>query len=762
MKYIVLVVTLTLSLLSVRADSFVGMENYPQAVSAVPDYLKFQQGKQIEGALIQDVLYPTLGFPALIESDDHTLSALFHCSTKPLGATLILSKKINGSDVPFLSVEADSFEKLKNQNICKVTATIPPVLPATVFDLTIRLIGGAHFFSPHAVGFVKDGPIRFIVFADPQIEDLQAKSATKMNYNDHMYPGYSDSLLDYSIQEGIIGISISQYNISQTDFVTTLGDIVFSIDYNKEYIQIADFLLHSEIPMFAVPGNHDGYAQFNDQNDFNSGLLFDGLNYWRAFVGPVSSAFKVKGKTLLMLNTYGGTAARRASGPPLGIGDNAVTPVSNFGGFLEDTMLTWIGNILLQQDVVGIFSHQLPLGLPQEERYHAMQKFPKNSALGAALNFQEWNYETAAFDSNPADTIADETPDNNTGTTLAREISLYDKPIAYFSGHAHIDRNNCFKKGENLIPDTDITASKDVCFYQTTTAASSGSHYWGIRPVSFENGVFHANYLCDGDEPCYPDSSEHPGFQSIPTGNLWVEYHWKDQSSLYLGGDGTSEVVRATVTNYLPTNVPVTLRFILPSHDGGYSINNTDFSIDGIAQSENGALTYLTVSGTIAAGTTEEQFLKKDFHATKLDISVKVEKGSSDGIHPVIVCPETVQAEETVQCEIDDNKKLISYAWTVNGVLLSARPTISFPAEQCDGQCTVSVKVFDTYGRNGTAETTVAVTEPTNEDSDIDTDSVLETEQTDADTECDNEYDDEDEAVPHKTSNGCSALLLPF
>ncbi|MCK5807716.1 metallophosphoesterase, partial [bacterium] len=555
------------------SDSFVGMEGYLQESQVTPDYLDFYQTEVIEGGEVSTILYPTLGFPALITSENETMSVFFRCSAEPLGVTVILSKNINGKEVVFLTKEADKTSLLAGQSVCKLEVTIPAVLPATVFNLALRLVGGVTHSSRNAVGFVNDGSIKFFILADPQIEDLQAKNATDMNYNNKQYPGYSSSILDYSIQEGIIGVSIAQYNITPVDFIISLGDMVFGINYPKEYRDIVDFILNSEVPFFATPGNHDGYAQFNDSNNFSSDLKFDGLNYWRSFFGPVSSAFSVKGKTFIMLNTYSGTPERRASGPPIGIGDNAAVPVSNYGGFLRESEQNWVDAILKQKTVVGIFSHQLPLGLlGKDEPYTAMEKFPDNSIIGG-LTHEEWNFESDAYDSDIGDSILNETMSFNTGTRLTFSLSLYEKPISYFAGHAHIDKNICFEKGDLLIPETEVKATRNICFFQTTTASTSGSYYWGIRPVTIDDDTVLANYLCDDNAQCRPNSDENPGFQSIPTGNLWTSYHWAEAKSIYRGGDGITSIVRAKVTNYLPQDTDIILRFVMPANPSGYAID---------------------------------------------------------------------------------------------------------------------------------------------------------------------------------------------
>ena len=193
-----------------------------------------------------------------------------------------------------------------------------------------------------------------------------------------------------------------------------LGDLVFGIDYQREYEDILGLVLNLEVPFFPVPGNHDGYAKFVEQNNLTTDVDWDGLQYWTKFIGPLFYAFEFKGKTFLMLNTYDGTPVRRAAGDALGIGDNAAVPVSNWGGFLTFESLLWAESIISDNDVFGLFSHMMPLGQNATEKYHKMKKFPKESVIGVS-DSQEWNIETSEWDSNPTDIIFNETQTANTG-----------------------------------------------------------------------------------------------------------------------------------------------------------------------------------------------------------------------------------------------------------------------------------------------------------------------------------------------------------
>ena len=739
------------------ADSFVGMENYPHIPQATPDYLAFQQTEIVEGGEVTTILYPTLGFPALITREEKTMSALFRCSAEPLGVTVILSKNINGEEVVFLRKEADKVSRLAGQSVCKVEVAIPAILPATVFNLALRLVGGVTHFSRNSVGFIDDGPIQFFIFADPQIEDLQAKNATDMNYNSKQYPGYSSSILDYSIQEGIIGASIAQYNITPVDFITSVGDMVFGINYPKEYRDIVNFILNSEVPFFATPGNHDGYAQFSDPNNFASDLKFDGLNYWRSFLGPVSSAFTVNDKTFIMLNTYSGTAERRASGVPIGIGDNAAVPVTNYGGFLRESEQNWVDAILEQKTVAGIFSHQLPLGLSGDDPYTAMEKFPANSIIGGWVH-EEWNFESDSYDSDLSDSILNETPQFNTGTRLAFSLSLYDKPISYFAGHTHVDRNLCFEKGDILVPNTEIEATENICFFQTTTISTSGAHYWGMRFVTIDGDTVSANYQCEDNAQCRPDSEENQGFQSIPTGNLWAAYHWGEAESIYRGGDGITPIARATITNYLPQDTDIVLRFVMPANPSGYTIDDENFVIDDIIFSKDKAIAYIILRGTIAAGSTPEQFYSRDFQAESIELTLKTETGTTEGLHPTIICSEDIFRGDDVSCRVEDETSLIRFAWKLDDSVISDDTTLDFSSNLCEASCEISVQLFDSYGRFGTATTTVTVQEQPSEEPDEIPE--VDNEPAEIDDEIPDETEDEDvENRPVKTGS-CSALFV--
>ena len=203
--------------------------------------------------------------------------------------------------------------------------------------------------------------------------------------------------------------------------------------------------------------------------------------------------------------------------------------------------------------------------------------------------------------------------------------------------------------------------------------------------------------------------------------------------------------------------MPIVLRFLMPANPSGYAIDSDDFVIDDIALSEDKSVAYIILRGSIDAGSTEEQFYDKDFHKTELEITLKKEIGSHDGLHPTIVCPDEVFRGDEIVCSVENSKEFIRFVWKVDGTLVSADQTISFSSNKCSATCDVSVQLFDKFGRFGDASTSVAVNEQPVEEPDeqpeID-------EMPDEDSVDDDSSLDEDvENKPVKTGS-CTALFV--
>lgn len=670
----ILFFVLLAGIFSLGAESFLSIHGYPQAQKELPDYQLQTQVTEIINPRIQRILYPVFGFPAMITKDDDVFSFIIKNDSEPDLEYVRITRQHFTKTYVFADLKVDSVENI-GENIYRVYTSVAITLPSFRYDLTVKLKGEEFdIVSGNSIFFpIEREETSFYVWADTQIEDLQSKRAGSMNYNSGDYPGKSDSILDFSRQEGIIGTTISQINSGTSHFVTLLGDLVFGINYQREYEDILNLVLNLEVPFFPVPGNHDGYAKFVEQNDLTTDVDWDGLQYWTKFIGPLYYSFQFKGKTYLMLNTYDGTPVRRAAGSALGIGDNAAVPVSNWGGFLTFGSLFWAERMLNDYNVFGLFGHMMPLGHNATGKYHAMKKFPKDSIIPIDGS-QEWNIESSDYDSNPNDLIFNETQKANTGVALAAKMSLQSPPPIYFSGHTHVDKIFNFASGDQLVEGSGAIAIENMEFIMTTTGATSGTEYWGIRKIEFnddDDGNVNYNYYCERGVSCRPSyDDEKKGFQSIPEGNIWTTYRWiegeVEDSSVFVGGNGSSDTVNAEVMNYLPTDEDITLRFIMPLAENGYKLDNKKFSIVDGAVSKDLTGIILTVRGSILAGTTYEQFLAKDF--SRKSEFVTLFPSVEEVITPEITHPVTIFEDEPIFAEVTNSDEFISLIWIRNKI----------------------------------------------------------------------------------------------
>ncbi len=750
---------------SLSGESFVSIQGYPQERSEVPDYQFQTQTTMVLNQTIDRILYPVIGFPAMVTAADPEMSFIIRSENIPEIDNIRIVREIGGNVKEFQDLIPYSIEQC-GSGLYKVKMIVPVILPSVRYDLSVKLKGEEFpIISRNSVFFSEfDASTKFFIWADPQIEDLQSKMAGDLNYNSGEYPYKSDSILDFSRQEGIIKTTISNLNMGDRHFVTMLGDIVFGINYQREYEDILSLIVNLEIPFFPVPGNHDGYAKFTEQNNLFSPLDWDGLQYWTKFVGPLHYAFNFNGQTFLMLNTYDGTPQRRAAGDALGIGDNAAVPVSNWGGFLTDRSLSWIEIMMDDYDVFGLFSHMLPLGQNATGLYHPMRKFPKDSIK--YKENQEWNIETSEWDSDLTDLIFNETDKINTGVKTAEYMTKQSPSPIYFSGHTHQDRIYLFEKGEELVPESGVFAADDMEFIMTTTAATSGQLYWGFRKVDVGvTGDVSYNYTCGRGVNCMPSSETEKGFQSVPAGNMWVTYTWNsfgnDNESIFTGGDGFSDTVNAEVMNYLPTEEPVTLRFFMPAGKS-YKIENPKFHISNAAVSKDMTTLILTVKGSVAAGSEMDKFLAKDF-SRKVEF-VTVTPSTATAVEPQIEYPQTIFEDEPLSAEVKNGDDFLSLVWIRNKIEFAQGETFSVKFDNYQDVETIFLIYIDKSGVHGTALFKTDIQKRPEEEPDEEVSEEIE-ETADPDvTEINEIQEDSDEdsntEEPKKKKSGCSVTVI--
>ncbi|HRZ78922.1 MAG TPA: hypothetical protein P5044_02840, partial [bacterium] len=237
-----------------HSESFLSIHGYPQTKMAVDDYQIQTQTTSIINQTINDIIYPALGFPALITAADPEMSFIIRSEDLPVFEYVRITREIAGNHTEFADLVPVLIEKC-GEKMYRVKCPVPVILPSARYDLTVK-IAGRQFTSVawNSVFFPEfDVNTKFYIWTDPQIEDLQSKNAGDLNYNSGEYPYKSDSILDFSRQEGVIKATISHINAGNPHFVTVLGDIVFGINYQREYEDILALLINLEVPVFPVP-----------------------------------------------------------------------------------------------------------------------------------------------------------------------------------------------------------------------------------------------------------------------------------------------------------------------------------------------------------------------------------------------------------------------------------------------------------------------------------------------------------------------------
>lgn len=776
-------------------ESVISINRFPQNSNVFDDYQIQTQTKAILNPAINGILYPVIGFPAMVTPDEPCFSVIFRYNgNQPFEYVKIIRLDDSGR-TEFLNISPYSsahgyfgLEKI-GENIVKLSVCTSILLPEAKYDIALKMPDSEEMISRNAIFFPhyeESDPAKFLIVADPQIEDLLSKKTDDMNFNPENYPFYAEnSLLNYDQQFGIIKATFSQLNSADTNFSVMLGDIAYGRNYQQEYSDFYDMMTKLEIPMFSIPGNHDGYAQFTTVDDLTSPLESDGLEYWAKFLGPMNNAFNFRNKTYLLLNAYDGTPQRRASNQ-IGIGDTGASPVANWGGYLAEKTLKWAEIMLEDNDVAAVFGHMTPLGQDGTGVYHANRAFSKIYGIVSVIDEQEWNFDSSSWDSGAFEWDFDsnlwvidefdsnETQTSNNGVSLTSFLTKKAKPPIYFSGHTHHDKVFTFEKGTELIPGTGVIAPEKMEFIMTTTMATSGSgDYWGFRRVAMSEDEVSYNYTCERYENCSVKKGS--GMQSVPSGNLWVNYSWQhgseNKESIFSGGDGTAIKVTAEIVNYLPTDEEITLRFIMPSTQYGYQLDNENFKIVDAAASSDLSKVIIIAKGNIAAGSTLDAFYNRNF--TKFTDYVTISPLNEGEVSvPEVEYTAVVSESIPASGKVLNADKFASLIWQVKYLTHSEPDDFASGSSFADYHC--SPDLSDLYlryttltGASGTVQLPVEfkLDEPDDEpvydedetpDNDNTEEEIPETESDD-----DSEEPDEDtQPAIKKKGSGCSAIIL--
>ncbi len=494
--------------------------------------------------------------------------------------------------------------------LTEITCTVPASTPRESYDLSVRLPDGRQATHRRAVRVLHraTGPRRIVVVADHQLWDPSAHLLRGARHAGAFPRRGARHDHDAIARQGR-----HELDLLDPDLVLHLGDLLFGLDYAKEYPEaLALWQGHSaasdasvngtgasengrlDTPgpaTFFVPGNHDAYARYGLNlkaslpklaagmvrcrehlprrphrqwrllwkfltcvyGDLRpvlfSRLLSDGLAAYRRTLGPPHYAFELGRTRFIALNTYDGTPERRHA-YSLWVDIRGL----HLGAPLVDNYGGYLSVAQLRW-----LGRQARAASARGQRLVVLGHHdPRGNPTGAAY------HPNHAF---PTDPVG---PDhfeawNYDGAWDSNPADSRDRETAVrHSGHAllrvlarhggvyltgHVHRD----RRHRYPPDTPIrdgiVARRSVTFVKVTTASAAPK----------TGGYWGYRLLTlrpDGALDTTPFSIK-PALPSVPAGNLWATT-----------GQKHGEV--ATLHTGLPRAVTVRLRAVLPHRPRGY------------------------------------------------------------------------------------------------------------------------------------------------------------------------------------------------
>jgi hypothetical protein len=550
-----------------------------------PDYAHrpFAPQQQPVVRRIRHIVYPTLGAPALVSQGGRFQIWMRKdvSDIRPVAWKVRLATRWDGRGGQTYLARVVRVSRSPERGWVKLDVALPLGVPREHFHLRVRGPGGLEDSQPRAVRVLErdSGPYTFVVMGDHQLWDPSWK-VSPGDKNSRGYPkrGQKD------INKRITLQTIREMELLDPDFVLYVGDLLYGLDYSKEYPEMWSWWHQNRLATFMVPGNHDAYAIYEVKIKGNlarmgrsfltcrrtfptkadwwqiwkylscvysdikevlfDNLVHDGLESWKRTFGPPYYSFEVGPYHFVAVNSYDGTNRRRHGFSlyiPIKSLRLGAPAVDNYGGYISVEQLRWLERDVKEAASRGktivFFSHNDPRGNLKGERYHVNEPFPTDPV--GLDHFEEWNFDARRWDSNPRDTRGPESRNRNNGHALLRLVARYGS--YYFSGHVHEDAQTVYRPGQRIVGK--IKARKKLEFIRVTTAASGvrPGGYWGYRFLRADR---------KGKIDTRPYFAE-KGLLSVPAGNFWKKV-WR-----------AAEGPEVTLVSGLPKPLLVSLRFRL-------------------------------------------------------------------------------------------------------------------------------------------------------------------------------------------------------
>jgi len=491
---------------------------------------------------VKYIIYPVLGFPAIVVAGER-LTAMV--SLDDGGKTQDWVMRISTHDrviqiYTLTNVECNFDVSSGNYT---VSGTVPQQVPRDVFDLMIT--SGSSDISdvqPNAVRVITESKhdYRFVHLTDIHIGDPR---------------GYLVPISEENSNIGTLNSGWQVFNelsFLDPEFIFFSGDLLFGGPYFLEYLWAWEILKSSYLPIFMVPGNHDGYASGN-------GLLRDGLEFWKQVIGPLHYSFNY-GDTFhfACINTYDGSVSRR---------DGFYFIVQRWGGALSQEQLEWLEEDLKEVSDQGkisiIVCHHDPrgdiheLGGGNNPADEDKDGYAEATEFLDCLYHQEWNDEESG------EKMVNIIRDINSSSTSNPQLGTISH---IFLGHDHSDF-------------VDLDGESNTWWIHTTSIGSarySSDDFWGYRIIGVENDqIIRVNQTAPEGEELLPGDNSPTHYQSYASNNILI-------TTTRGSNNGTSTVVVQEVTNHLETSVSGVLKFYMPKvKEEDSEQNNYGYQVSG-------------------------------------------------------------------------------------------------------------------------------------------------------------------------------------
>ncbi|MCD7036511.1 metallophosphoesterase [Metabacillus sp. GX 13764] len=509
---------------------------------------------------INDIIYPLFSTPA-IKKQGQTLTVKVDTHGKAPEDWQVKIQSPEQSPIKAayslqtVSAEKGSSYWKKDGTVYDVTVQIPEDVPENLYDLAVSYKADGEKQTDvqhHSVKVVKEFKKDFSFIHLTDIHVGSPRNLVKLSYAKEAGIWNPDE----SKRWLYLNKTIQEINLQKPDFVLLSGDLVFGQlnpgEYSYEYKEVFRVLQQLQVPVYIVPGNHDGYAQ-----DLS---LSDGLKYWNETFGPTYFSFDYGPYAhIAALNSFDWDKKDRTG--------SGTVSVRTWGGQVREEQMNWLKNDLAENEkktspeqMKILMSHNNPL-------HHDRDIWPSSDpeVVRYWKNYDEQH-----------------NPQTLSNLLLGEKLGIKYDQLWHGEGSKEIlvlMKQYSIKLGVHGHTHEDRIDERDSSIFATTTSVElTGDPWVGYRTFQMKNGSMDPSYIYSGTEnsvPVYQNGDTAAGVMSA-------------QADYAGPNDGTGDSQTVTLTNRL--NRAVTYHVPLFLTAGSYQATAGELKMieenDGMVQME--------------------------------------------------------------------------------------------------------------------------------------------------------------------------------